>query len=333
MRERIKEEKEEQERLKKAKIAVIGVISASFFVFAVIAGIAIINEGLPKFASTLLKLNPVYYGAALVCVLASDMIGFPKWALFIKRLKIKIPRRRNFVIYFSMFSMDITPGRWGRAAVAYTINRQTKVPFGRTFPAVVADIFTDFLGFIVVAVFTAFLVHRYSDISIIISILLLIPFVFIFYEKPFKYIKKRFYKFKRLKGFFDIGDTYFESKRLLNLGSYAYAMLFTIPAMVLSGLSLYFVILSFGIKLGIAYLPTLLFVYTSSLLLGMVTGIPGTIGVSDAALLSYLTAFFPGLITFGTAALITIFFRIATIWFQEAVCSLALLYTTRYWHS
>ncbi|MEM0074387.1 MAG: lysylphosphatidylglycerol synthase transmembrane domain-containing protein [Candidatus Micrarchaeaceae archaeon] len=325
-------EREQAERLKKAKLTILGILLASLAVFSAIAILAIVNEGTDKFVSTLLSLNPMYYLAALVCVLLSDIIGFPKWDLFLRKLKIKIQKKKNFLIYLSMFSMDISPGRWGRAAVSYTVNRQTKATFGQTFPAVVADIFTDFLGFIVVAVFTAFMVHKYSEISIIISIILLIPFVFIFYEKPFKFLKKRFRKYRHAQSFFNIGDTYFKSKRLLSLGSYAFAMLFTIPAVILSGFALYFVILSFGIHIGISFFPTLLFVYTSALLLGMITGIPGTLGVTDIALVGYLTAFFPGLgITFGVAALVTIFFRIASIWFEEAITSLVLLYTMRYW--
>ncbi len=324
--------RKQQERIRKAKIALIGVLVASLAIFLVISILAIINEGVDKFVGTLLSIKLQYFALALVCVLLSDIVGFPKWDLFLRKLKVNLPRKRNFLIYLSMFAMDITPGRWGRAAVAYTVNRQTNTKFGQTFPAVVADIFTDFLGFIAVAVSTSFLVHKYSEISITISILLLIPFVFIFYEKPFRYLKKRLYKYKKLMGFFNVGDTYFESKRLLTLSSYAYAMLFTIPAMIFSGLALYFVILSFGINMSISYLPTLLFVYTSALLIGMVTGVPGTLGVTDAALLGYLIAFFGPLgITFGIAALITIFFRIASLWFEELVASGVLAYTLRYW--
>ncbi|MEM3781795.1 MAG: lysylphosphatidylglycerol synthase transmembrane domain-containing protein [Candidatus Micrarchaeaceae archaeon] len=325
-------ERRQLERLRKAKLAIMGVLLASLAVFAVIAVSAIANEGFSRFVATLLSLNPYYYIAALACVLLSDIVGFPKWDLFLKKLKIKIPKTKNFLIYLSMFSMDISPGRWGRAAVSYTVNRQTKASFGQTFPAVVADIFTDFLGFIVVALFTAFLVHKYSYISITISIILLIPFAFIFYEKPFKFLKKKFYKYRRTRSFFNIGDTYFESKRLLNLYSYAFAMLFTVPSVILNGLALYFVVLSFGVHMGLGLFPTLLFIYTSALLLGMITGIPGTLGITDAALVGYLAAFFPSLgITFGVAALVTIFFRIASIWFEEGITSLVLLYTMRYW--
>jgi glycosyltransferase 2 family protein len=319
-------------RVGKARFAVMTILAFSFIVFLAIAILAVINEGAGKFLSTLGSINLLYYALAMLCVLMSNIVGFPKWEMFTNKLGVRIKRRQNFAIYLSMFSMDITPGRWGRAVVSYTLNRLTGTRFAKTFPAVVADIFTDFLGFIAVAVVSAFWVHSFGEISIIISVLLLIPFFFIFERRPFEYVKKRLWRFRRLRGLFKHGDLYFRSSRSLDLGTYAYAMVFTIPSVVLSGLALYFVILSFGIPLGIEFLPTVLFIYTSALLLGMITGIPGTLGITDAALLSYLTAFFSGAgMTFGVASAITIFFRIASIWFIEGVSALFLAYTFKYW--
>ncbi len=318
--------------LSKAKYAVMTVLAFSLVVFAVIAALAIINEGAGKFLGTLASVNPLYFAAALLSFFLSDLIGFPKWDMFIRKLGVKISRLKNLQVYMSMFFMDITPGRWGRAVVSYTLNKQTGTKFARTFPAVVADIFTDFLGFVAVVLVSSFLVHKYLGISLVISALLLLPFVFIYTRKPFEYIKRRFGKHKRLSGFFEMGDTYFESHKLLDKGAYAYAMLFTIPSVVLNGVGLYFIILSFGIPLTVYYLPTILFIYTSALLFGMVSGVPGTLGVTDAALIGYLVAFFPGLgITFGIASAIAIFFRIGSTWFLEGVSGLFLVYTLKYW--
>ena len=300
--------------------------------FVIIAVLAALNEGSQRFFATLESINLSYYFLALLCVFSSTLIGFPKWDMFVKKLKITIPWRQNLAIYMSMFSMDITPGRWGRAVAAYTLNRVTGLSFGKTFPAVVADILTDFLGFIVVALVSAFLVRSFTLVSIVISILLLIPFFFIYVKGPFDWIKKKLGNVRRLKGVFKVAELYFRSSRSLDLSAYLYAMVFTIPSVILSSLALYFVILSFGINLGPDLLPTILFIYTSSLLIGMVTGIPGTLGVTDAALLGYLIAFFSAAgITFGIASAIVIFFRIASMWFSEGWSTAFLAYTFRYW--
>lgn len=324
---------EYREKLRKTQNVIKLILIASLVVFAAIAAVAIGNEGFVEFAARINSINLFYYGLAILCVFASDLVGFPKWEMFLKKLKIVIDRKKNLAIYLSMFSMDITPGRWGRAAVAYTVNRVTGAKFARTFPAVVADILTDFLGFIAIALISAFLVHKYTLISVVISVLLLIPFVFIYVRAPFDYIRKKFGWIKRLRGIFETGVMYFKNSKYLDKWTYAYAMLFTIPAMLLNGLALYLVILSFGIHLGIGFLPTILFIYTSSFLLGMVTGVPGTLGVTDAALLGYLVAFFPEAgVTFGVAAAITIFFRVANIWFVEGISGVFLIYTMRYWN-
>lgn len=316
----------------RARFAVIAILALSLGIFLVIAAAATLNEGAGRFLSTLASINPVYYALALACVFMSNVIGFPKWSMFVNKLGLRIPWRENFAVYLSMFSMDITPGRWGRAVVAYTLNRLTGTRFGRTFPAVVADILTDFLGFIAVALVSSFLVRSYAVVSVVISILLLVPFIFIYVRSPYEWLKRRLRRRRRLKRIFRVADLYFKSSRSLDLGTYIYAMIFTIPSVFLSSLALYFVVLSFGINLSLGLLPTIMFIYTSSLLIGMVTGIPGTLGVTDAALLGYLVAFFPSLgVTFGVASAITIFFRIASIWFSEGTSAIFLVYTLRYW--
>ncbi len=319
-------------RIARARAIVLSILGLSAVMFAVIAALAIINEGPERFFATLASMNVWYFIAALVCVFASTVVGFPKWSMFVKKLGVRIPLSKNFAVYQSMFSMDITPGRWGRGVVSYTLNRLTGVKFGKTFPAVVADIFTDFLGFIAIAFVGALLVRAYALISIVITILLLLPFVFIYARTPYEWIKSRLRRNRLMKRVFSVGDLYFKSSRSLSVGTYAYAMLFTIPSVVLSGMALYFVIMAFGIQLSAYLLPTVLFIYTSSLLLGMVTGVPGALGVSDAAMLGYLVAFFtPFGLTFGIAAAIVIMFRIASMWFMEGTSSAFLVYTFRYW--
>lgn len=321
-----------RKRIARARTIVLTILGLSAIMFIVIAALAVVNEGPQKFLATLESINALYYAAALACVFGSTMVGFPKWDMFVKKLGVRIPLSKNFAVYQSMFSMDITPGRWGRAVVSYTLNRLTGVKFGKTFPAVVADIFTDFLGFIAIAFVSAFMVHSYTLVSVVIAILLLLPFVFIYMRTPYEWIKGRLGHGRLVKRIFKVGDLYFKSSRSLDVGTYAYAMIFTIPSVALAGLALYFVLLSLGVPLSIYLFPTVLFVYTSSLLIGMVTGIPGALGVSDAAMLGYLVAFFsPYGLTFGIAAATVIMFRVASMWFAEGTSAAFLLYTFRYW--
>lgn len=330
--EHITDEEAYRKRIRRAKYIIGTILACSFLVFVVIATLAVLNEGVAQVLQTVENINGWYLLAAFVTIFVSYCFRYPKWEQYMKRLNVRISRGRSFLIYMSMYSMDITPGRWGRAVVSYTINRLTGIHFAKTFPAVVADIFTDFLGFAFLVVSMAFFVGKFQLISILVTIVLLIPFVFIYTKRLFKFFKRKLGNVRLFQSLFKHGEVYFRYNKLLDKNVYLYSMLYTIPSMFINGFALYLIILSFGIPLNPVFLPVVLFIYSSSLILGMITGLPATMGVTDAALIGYLVLFFPTLITFATASLITIFFRIASVWFVEGFGLAALAQTIKYWH-
>jgi glycosyltransferase 2 family protein len=335
---------EYNDRIREARLVVYGILGVSALVFLAIVAFAIYKEGTGNLLAALYSVNPFWLLAAFGSIFVSYCMRFPKWEQYLQKLKVHVPRRKNFMVYMSMYSMDITPGRWGRGIASFTINRLTGAEFGKTFPAVVADIFTDFLGFVVLTLVTApvFYLSITSSPTLLKSfvntftlvfiflILLLLPFAFIYSRRAFKWFRRRLGNVKIFKSIFEGGDLYYRSIKRLDASVYVYSMFITIPSMFLNGLALYFVILSFGINLGVSYIPAVLFIFSSSLIIGIVTGLPATLGVTDFLLLGYLTLFFP-VIGISTAALITIFFRIASVWFVEVFGFTALAYTTRYW--
>ena len=333
-----------QKRINRLKYIIFGILGVSALVFLAIVVLAIYNEGAGKLWNAFLSVNLFWFTLSFVTVFASYAMRFPKWEQYLKKLKVYVPRVKNFFIYMSMYSMDITPGRWGRGVASFTINRVTGAKFARTFPAVVADIFTDFLGFVILTLAAAPLFYvsittspallksftSTFTIVFIFIILLLLPFAFIYSRRAFKWFRARIGHIKFLRPIFDSGDLYYRNIKLLDSSVYVYSMLFTIPSMFLNGLALYFMILAFGVSLSPTYIPAVLFIFTSSLIIGIVTGLPATLGITDFLLLGYLTLFFPA-IDFGTASLITIFFRVATVWFVEGFGFAFLLRTIKYW--
>ena len=336
--EKMKKRSDYKTAVGSARAAIYIIFALSFIVFLAIAGIAIYNEGTAQFISTFTSINLKYYALALGIILFSYTIRYPKWAMYLRRLGVKLPVWKDFLIYMSMYSMDMTPGRWGRAIVSYTINRLTGISFARTFPAVVADIFTDFVGFAVITDAMALVVGRFVLLSFFITFLLMVPFFFVYVQSPFDYVKgkfwrirKRFNILKRLDVIFYTASLYFKHNRKLRGSAFVYSMIITIPSMFLNGMALYVTMLAFGVPLTLASLPTVLFIFSFSLVLGMITGIPGTLGVTDAALITQMQYFFPGSISLGLASAITIFFRIASVWFVQGFGFVAFLYTLRYW--
>ncbi len=319
-------------RMRRLSRIVVLLLAFSFVVFVVMAGMAIFKMGIQSFVSAIKSINLFYYSLALLVVFIAYVARFPKWSIYMKKLGINIGLKKDFMIYLSMYSMEMTPGRWGRAIVSYTINRLTNVKFARTFPAVVADIFTDFLGFVILLIGSALFMREYVIPSLVISAILILPFVFLYVRKPFEFVKRKFSKSKRFKRFIEVGELYFKSNKMLDRSAYLSSLGYTVPSMFLNGMSLYFVILAFGIPLPPGFISTVIFIYTTSVVLGMISGIPGALGVTDAAMLAALVGFLGGAgISFGIASLITIFFRIATLWFVELFSFAALSYTFKYW--
>ena len=152
---------EKELSIRKAKKIILVVMLISLVIFVVISALAILNEGFNSFVKSILSINIFYFFLAFVVLFLGYVIRYPKWELYIKRLGLRIARTSNFMIYLSMYSMDITPGRWGRGIVAYTINKITNTKFAKIFPAIVADNFTDFFGFIALSLIMAFLVGKY----------------------------------------------------------------------------------------------------------------------------------------------------------------------------
>jgi glycosyltransferase 2 family protein len=328
----IREDSEYLKRMKRARQIVYIILVISLAIFAVIAAFAIYNEGVSNFINTISSINLYYYLLSFLVLFFAYMLRYPKWEMYLNTLGVKVSRWTNIAVYLSMYSMDITPGRWGRGVVSYTLNRITGSKFATTFPAVVADIFTDFLGFGILAIISAFLVQKYVVTSIVITGILLLPFFFLYVKRPFEYIKEKFGHWKRFQVFWDLGELYFQEKTKLGTRDYLVSIIYTLPSVVLTGLALYFVILAFNIHIGLAQMPEVMFIYSSSLLFGIITGAPATLGVTDALLVGYLTLFFPDFgITFGIAAAITIFFRIVSVWFVQVFGSAALFYTMRRW--
>ncbi len=332
VRDGVKDYDKYKKEIRLARNVVLWIIGGSLAVFLVIIMAAVVNEGAGAFVSSLLSINLFYFLIALLVVFISNAMRYPKWELYMKKLGVRIGRARNFMIYLSMYSMEITPGRWGRAIVSYTINNLTRIKFANTFPAIVADIFTDFSGFAVISLAAAVFIGKYVLLSLGITVLLLLPFIFLYVRGPFEFVRRRFGGIMRLKPFFRNAMLYFRSNKKLGRNEYVYSMAFTIPSMLVNGIALYFVILAFGISLPLSTMPQVIFIFSSSLLLGIVTGIPAALGVSDAALIGYLVLFFGGMgLDFGVASVIAIFFRIVNWWFVEGFGFAALAYTFRYW--
>jgi uncharacterized membrane protein YbhN (UPF0104 family) len=317
-------DKEEYMKLVKGATWFVGLgFAASFAVFIIIAFIG----GIGTVVRTILDSNLYIYLLAFLAVFLGILLRFGKWQYYLKTLELKVPLKKNLIVYLSLYSMNITPGMLGRVLVAYTISRLTDVKISSVVPIVTMDIFTDFMGTAVVAILAAIYFHQYVLYVLGLDILLIIPYAFILNDWFYRVIKRIFRNRRFLEMFTLYGDEYFASQSALNTPkTYAVSMAATIPATVLSAMALYFTLLATGI---VPHVAGTIFIYTSAHIFGMATAIPGNIGVTDGALVALLGSTFH--LSTGVASAVTIMTRFATLWFGISLGGVLLIYTFRYW--
>ncbi len=310
--------------INKFKTLIILTLVGSVIVFIVVA----LLGGIGKVISTILGANPYLYVAAFVLVFGGMLVRFGRWSYCLKTLKIKIPFKKSFAAYMSLYSMDITPGRVGRVVAGYTINRVAHSKFMKVAPIITIDIFSDFLGFAILAIITSFIFHTFFWYVVTFVILLSITFIFLLNESAYRLMNKSPFFRKLIDKFAPQIDDYYSSQNALNNRKvYLTALFYTIPAELLDSLALYFSAIAIGIKA--TAIPSV-FIYSVSQIFGMVSTLPGSVGVTDATMLGLLGSTFN--LSTALSSATTIMTRFATLWFSVIVGMIFFIYTLRYWN-
>jgi conserved hypothetical protein len=295
----------------------------SIAVFVIIAWIG----GIDKVIGIIEAANLWIYLLAFVLVFFGYLLRFIKWNYYLKKLGIHVPLKKNLVTYLSLYSMNITPGKFGRVIVAYTLNRITKNGLASTLPVVTFDIFTDFVGIGILALITALYFKIYVVYVLIIDIALMVPYLFILNSKFYNFIKPRMMKSRFFLRFTVYGDEYFAFQSKLNKPKvYLVSIATSLPAAVFNALALYLCLVAVGVFPNVM---NSIFIQTSSTVLGMATGSPGNIGVTDGTLLALLRTVMG--LSVAKSSAVTIMERIATLWFGVGLGAIFLFYSMRYW--
>ena len=302
---------------------VLLVFAVSFVVFLAIAFLG----GITNVISIMEHSNLELYGLAFFFVFLGYVVSFGKWVFFMKKLKIKVPLLKNFAVYMSMYSMELTPGRIGRVICAYTLHRITRIPVMKVAPIVTMDLVTDFFGVAIVAVIGAIYFNKFVIIVLIGATISVLPTLFVLNDWFFKLLKKLLKRTKYIPAMTLFGNQYFRTQRKLNRPSvYLTAMVFTIPSAILYSMALYFTLLAIGT--GASASGSVL-IYYSSNIIGTMTGLPGNVGVTDGAMVAMLHGILN--LSIPASSAVTIMTRIATLWFGLVLGGVFLLYTLRFW--
>ena len=283
-------------------IGILGII-VIFAIILIAFDINIISEKIgdfdPQYLPIIIPLIPLTWG-----------VLFLRWNLLLKNSDIDIPLKDNFMIFISGFALGVTPGKVGELIKSQLLKNKFNIPRTRTAPLVIVERFYDFFAIAVISLF-GILVFEYSIyIFGILTIGITIFLIVTSSEKIFLKFLNKIEKIKFLKNFSNELPKSFNVIQKSTRGKiFPLSITLSIIFWFLDSIIAYLTLLSFGIDI-IDYF-VLMSIYTSSIILGVISFLPLGIGVVEGSLVGFLSL---NGIEFHLATAIVVFIRFFTRW-------------------
>tara|TARA_Y100001936_G_scaffold78930_1_gene77387 strand:+ start:1094 stop:2023 length:930 start_codon:yes stop_codon:yes gene_type:complete len=283
-------------------IGILGII-AIYAVILIAFDVNIISEKINDFdfqyLPIIIPLIPLTWG-----------VLFLRWNLLLKNSDIDIPLKDNFMIFISGFALGVTPGKVGELIKSQLLKNKFNISRSKTAPLVIVERFYDFFAIAIISLF-GILVFEYSIyifgvLAIGISIFLIVTSS----EKIFLKFLNKIKKIKFLKSFSNELPKSFNVIQKSTRGKiFPLSITLSVIFWFLDSMIAYLTLLSFGIDI-IDYF-VLMSIYTSSIILGVISFLPLGIGVVEGSLVGFLSI---NGIEFHLATAVVVFIRFFTRW-------------------
>ena len=246
-----------------------------------------------------------------------------RWTLLLKNSGYVLPHKKNFQIFLSGFPLSITPGKVGELIKCQLLKENFNTPRKITAPIILVERLYNAVGIIIISIFGIWY-FDFSGIVILITACILTGiFIALRSKKLFLKLIEKSSKIKFLSKFSDsFTDSYDVINDSIKPRIFIISSILSAIYWILESIAVYFILKSFGIDLF--EISDVILTYTTSIILGVASFVPGGIGVSEGTLIGLLSIH--GL-TFSTAVSLTIFIRIFTLWYAVLVGLIALKFT------
>ena len=283
-------------------IGILGII-AIYAIILITFDVNIISEKISDFdfqyLPIIIPLIPLTWG-----------VLFLRWNLLLKNSDVNIPLKDNFMIFISGFALGVTPGKVGELIKSQLLKNKFNISRSKTAPLVIVERFYDFFAITIISLF-GILVFEYSIyIFAILSVGISIFLIITSSEKLFLKFLKKIEKIKFLKNFSNELPKSFTVIQKSTRGKiFPLSIILSVTFWFLDSIIAYLTLLSFGIDV-IDYF-VLMSIYTSSIILGVISFLPLGIGVVEGSLVGFLSL---NGIEFHLATAVVVFIRFFTRW-------------------
>ena len=279
-----------------------------YIVFLIVSDFNVIREKIFDFKTD-------YLPIILLLAPLSWIILFFRWHLLLKNSNIIIPKKENFKIYMAGFAMSVTPGKVGELIKSQFLKSKYGVSRKNTLPIIISEYFYHMVGVLVVSIIGVYYFEFSLYIIILTSALIITTLTIISSETFFKKFVNLISKRNFLKKYVSpISDSHIILKKSTRGKIFIISSGLSIAFWLTEVLIVYFVFLSFNV-LNFEFFK-IAAIYTTSLILGMLSFLPMGVGVVEGSLAGFLN--YEG-IDISIALTLVILIRIFTRWYGVIV--------------
>ena len=295
---------------------IIPIIIVVIIIYASFLFLSDINQISEKIINFKFEFIPII----VILVIFSWVIAYTRWYILLKNLQIKIPHKINFQIFMVGASLGITPGKIGELYKSQILKDKFNISRSRTAPIFIVEKFFDVVGAVIATSLGIWFVPELGYLSILGICGIFFAFKILTSKKLFNGLLSFFNKFKYFRKFLEpLSSSHEILTQILHNKNIIFVSLLSISYWLVIGTAAYFVIQSFGITT--IELINVISIYSSSLLIGAISFIPGGIGVAEGSIIGLLSV--QG-INLSDAMVIAVVIRLFTLWLSTIVGLVAL---------
>ena len=286
----------------------------------VVYSLFLILSDFSKLSEEILDFEIMYLPLILILVPLGWLALYFRWTILVKNSGYILPHKKNFQIFLSGFPLSITPGKVGELLKCELLKENFNIPRKITAPIILVERLYNAVGIVIISSLGIWYFDFSGTVILIASCALIGIFIALRSKSLFSSLINKTSKIKYLSKFSDsFSDSYEVINHSIKPKIFIISSLLSAIYWILESVAVYFVFKSFGIDFLELY--NVVLAYTSSIILGVASFVPGGIGVSEGTLISLLSI--QGL-SLSTAITLTLFIRMFTLWYSVFVGFIAL---------
>jgi uncharacterized protein (TIRG00374 family) len=255
------------------------------------------------------------------------VLGF-RFHRYLRALKIDTPLKKSILIYVTGLALAVTPAGSGQVIRSQIIKKQFGFAVSKTSPVLLIEKWNELNAALLILIGLALVKPMLESTVIIIVGVGLALFIFGIMRNQliFSLFKKIILRFPRLKVLEESVEISRDALKALSSRTLLLeGFIFTVPAMILQAVSVFFVFHALGVKISFITSTQIFYV---ALISGVLSFIPGGLVVTEASMLGLLIKYYDHDVRILATSIIII--RFVTVWYPTLLGILTSQFILRY---